>query len=98
VYFVIRNDPDKAVENDGKISRGPDRFRVDQCTKEELLDRLVGESGKEADPSELYYGTNETLDAMPVPPARFPVGKLLIVKGEVVKPRPKRVVTEFEIE
>jgi len=95
MYFVVWQEEPKR-DKDGKEIR-PAGLRIDTCTKEELLDRLVGESGREADPSELYYGTNETITELPQPPARFPVGKLLIVKGEVVEPKPKRVVTEFEI-
>jgi len=63
--------------------------RVEQVTKAELTERL----------NEDYYGLNtSTFDGFPAEPdTNHWGGKIMIIKGELVTPKPVKVITEWEM-
>jgi hypothetical protein len=75
-YFVIRN-------SDGDT-------RVDQLTREQLLERL--------DPSDPYYGSDATpMSEIHQRDTHYWGDGMLIIKGEIVTPTARHVVTKIDL-
>lgn len=69
------------VDHDGEVS-------VEQVSGVELRKRL----------NERYYSDVTILDRIPdTEPAYWPGSSLLIIRGDIVTPRPVRTVTEWEL-
>jgi hypothetical protein len=67
-----------------------DGFHTEEVSKEELLERV-------SDPD--YYGRVEICTEMPEKSdPNYWGSKLVIIKGKVVVPHAKKVVTEYEVD
>lgn len=72
------------------IYQGSDDLKIDQLDSAELLDRI--RNG--------WYGDNpEFSSKMPrwADASEWYIGTVLIIKGEIVVPRPVQIVTEWEL-
>ena len=63
---------------------------VDQISKQELIERL-----KNNDSS--YYGQEGFLEEIKDPDTNYWGRNLLIIKGEIIMPKPIEVVNEYEV-
>ena len=80
------------------IHSGEDGLGIEEVTKEELLERITPNMAEEG---ETYYGDPEILSKMPECDDGYFVGHnnaLVIIKGKIISPKAKKVVTEFEVE
>ena len=73
------------------ISNSYGETTVRQYTKEELLQRITTEDGAH------YWGNAEFMKEIKEPDTNYWQGNILIIKGAVVVPKPKQVITEYEI-
>ncbi len=80
-YFVILGSPDGGC-------------RIQELTRNELLEGMKTYD----DPDELgmrRFGNRRVLDRLPADVDNF--DDMVIIKGEIVVPRPKQTVTEYEL-
>ena len=76
------------------ISPGEDGARVEQMDKEELLKRIT--RSEEEDTTD--YGDVDFLEKIEETDPNYWGDNILIIKGEIVKPKAVKVVTKLEIE
>ena len=78
------------------IHSGEDGLDVDELSQEELLERI-----KPDEQGEVYYG-GELLTKLPEINDGYIAGHgdraFFIIKGKIISPKAKKVVTEFEVE
>lgn len=78
------------------IHSGEDGLDVEEVTKEELLERITP-----SEDGETYHGHTEILNTLPDCDGGYFVGHhgaLVIIKGKIIVPKAKKVVTEFEVD
>ncbi|MFH1691456.1 MAG: hypothetical protein ABIC68_02635 [Candidatus Omnitrophota bacterium] len=67
---------------------------VDKVTKAVLLERIQPEEGEEYN----YYGSKKFLEDIPEHDTNYWGNTILVIKGEIVVPSQKEVVTVFDID
>ena len=75
------------------IHNGEEDTTVEEVTKEVLLERITPEEGEECN----YYGNGGFLSSIPKNDTNYWGDNILIIKGEIVVPEKKEVVTAFKI-
>ena len=76
------------------ISNSDGDTTVQQVSKDELLKRIQPDDGEDC----CYYGCVGFLEAIKEADTNYWGENILIIKGEIVTPKPKRVIETFEID
>jgi len=76
------------------ISNSDGDTSVDPVTKEELIKRITPEEGE----GENYYGNCGFLSKIDDIDTNYWGDNILIIKGEIIAPRPKEIVKTFDVE
>ena len=66
---------------------------VEQVTKKELVERIQPEEGEEC----CYYGNVGFLDEIDNSDTNYWDDNILIIKGEIVVPAPKKIVKTYDV-
>jgi hypothetical protein len=84
MFYVLHNSEDGDV-------------RIEELDLDTLLERIRPEEGTVHNVN--YYGANGFFEGLPESrdPQMWDPKKLLIIEGKIVVPKPKQVVTEYEI-
>lgn len=70
------------------VSNSDGDLRFEQVEKEELLERVADN----------YYGTKEFVMNLKESDPNYWGDKIMIIKGEVVVPKPKKIIDSFDID
>ena len=75
------------------LKNSEDGLNIELVTEGELLSRLTLEDGRN------YYGTSGFFSALPDDsPPYWDEKKLLIIRGDIITPKPVQQVTKWDIE
>lgn len=75
------------------LSASEDGIHFEVATKEEVLQEAKDIQDGECS-SKGFFGPNDPIDSDP----NYWGSKILLIKGEIVQPKPVKRVTEFEVE
>lgn len=76
------------------ISNSDGDTSVEQVDKETLVDRIKPEEGEKF----CYYGEVGFMDKIKDNDTNYWGNNILIIKGEIISPKPKKVVETYEVD
>jgi len=76
------------------ISNSDGETTVDQIDKDTLIERIQPEEGEECN----YYGRAGFLNKIEDSDTNYWGDNILIIKGEIISPKPKTVIETYEVD